>query len=83
MFEKLLLVFFFVVLCSLKWFFMANSAVYLNVNIALSKNWFNGVAYFENVRFRLGKRFFCWIFIFPSKVPDELNSLKEPSTFKG
>jgi len=58
MFEKLLLVFLSVVLCSLKWFFMANSAVYLNVNIALSKNWFNGVAYFDNVRFRLGKMFF-------------------------
>ena len=46
------------VLRSLKAFCMANSAVYLDVNIALSKYRFNGVAFFEIVRFGLQKTIF-------------------------
>ncbi len=46
------------VLRSLKAFCMAYSAVYLDVNIALSKYWFNGVAFFEIVRFSLWKTIF-------------------------
>ena len=46
------------VLRSLKGFCMAKSAVDLDVNIALSKNRFNGVAYFEIVRFSLRKTIF-------------------------
>ena len=37
---------------------MANSAVYLDVNFALSKYRFNGVAFFEIVRFGLQKTIF-------------------------
>jgi len=37
---------------------MAKSAVYLDVNIALSKHPFNGVAFFEIVRFSLRKTIF-------------------------
>jgi len=83
MFEKLLLVFF--IRCALffEMVFHGKLGGLFKCEHCSSKYWFNGVAYFDNVRFRLGKRFFCWIFIFPSKVPDELNSLKEPSTFKG
>jgi len=46
------------VLRSLKGFCMANSAVYLDVNFALSKYRFNGVAFFEIVRFSLRKTIF-------------------------
>ena len=46
------------VLRSLKGFCMANSAVYLDVNIALSKYRFNGVAFFEIVGFSLRKTIF-------------------------
>jgi len=37
---------------------MAKSAVDLDVNFALSKYWFNGVAFFEIVRFGLQKTIF-------------------------
>jgi len=60
---------------------MANSAVSLDVNIALSKYWFNGVASFEIVMFGLRKHDFSRVFAFPSALHDELSSLKEPSTF--
>jgi len=62
---------------------MAKSAVDLDVNFALSKYWFNGVASFEIVMFGLRKHDFLRVFAFPSTLHDELNSLKEPSTFKG
>ena len=41
------------ILLTLKGFCMANSAVYLDVNISISKYRFNGVAFFEIVRFSL------------------------------
>ena len=44
---------------------------------------FNGVASFEIVMFGLRKHDFSRVFAFPSTLHDELNSLKEPSTFKG
>ena len=43
---------------TLKGFCMAKSAVDLDVNIALSKYGFNGVAFFEIVRFSLRKTIF-------------------------
>ena len=46
------------ILLTLKEFCMAKSAVYLGVNIALSKYRFNGVAFFEIVRFGLQKTIF-------------------------
>jgi hypothetical protein len=46
------------ILLTLNGFCMANSAVYLDVNIALSKYWFNGVAFFEIERFGLWKTIF-------------------------
>ena len=46
------------ILLTLKGFCMANSVVYLDVNIALSKYRFNGVAFFEIVRFSLRKTIF-------------------------
>ena len=75
--------FFSCVLRPLKGFCMANLAVYLDVNIALSKNRFNGVAYFEIVRLSLRKMIFFANIYLPSTLHDKLNSLKEPSTFKG
>ena len=45
-------------LLTLKGFCMAKSAVDLDVNIALSKYGFNGVASFEIFRFGLWKRYF-------------------------
>jgi len=45
-------------LLTLKGFCMAKLAVDLDVNIALSKYGFNGVASFEIVRFGLRKRYF-------------------------
>ena len=62
---------------------MAKSAVDLDVNFALSKYRFNGVVFFEIVRFGLQKTIFVANIFFPSTLHDELNSLKEPSTFKG
>ena len=62
---------------------MAKSAVYLDVNIALSKYRFNGVVFFEIVRFSLRKMIFLANTYLVKYVHDELNSLKEPSTFKG
>ena len=46
------------ILITLKEFCMAKSAVNLGVNIALSKYRFNGVAFFEIVRYGLGKTIF-------------------------
>ena len=46
------------ILLTLKEFFLAKSAVNLGVNIALSKYRFNGVAFFEIVRFGLQKTIF-------------------------
>jgi len=46
------------VLLTLKGFCNAKSVVDLDVNIALSKYGFNGVAFFEIVRFHLRKRYF-------------------------
>jgi hypothetical protein len=46
------------ILLTLKEFCIAKSAVYLGVNIPLSKYRFNGVAFFEIVRFSLQKTIF-------------------------
>ena len=62
---------------------MAKSAVDLDVNLALSKYWFNGVASFEIVMFGLRKHDFSCVFAFPSTLHDELSSLKEHSTLQG
>ena len=43
---------------------MANSAVYLDVNIAISKYRFNSAAFFEIVMFGPRKRFLLRVFIF-------------------
>ena len=47
---------------------MANSAVYLDVNIAISKYRFNSAAFFEIVMFGLRKRFLLRVFIFQSTL---------------
>jgi len=60
------------VLSILKGFYMAKSAVDLDVNIVLSKYGFNGVAPLEIVMFGIGKEDFLHIFAFPSTLHTEL-----------
>ena len=71
------------VLLTLKGFCVAKSAVDLDVNIALSKYWFNGVASFEIVMFCLQKQYFLCVFVIPSRLHEKLNSLEKSCTFKG
>ena len=62
---------------------MAKSAVDLDVNFALSKYWFNGVASFEIVMLCLQKQYFLRVFVFPSMLHEKFNSLEKSCTFKG
>jgi len=64
----------------LKGFWMAKSAVDLDVNIVLSKYGFNGVVPFEIVMFGIWKQDFLNVFAFPSTLHAELNSLEKSST---